>query len=137
MRNAADYLLHVKSLIVANPQVAQWTVVREEAQGDSGLFRYKLVLRGGSLLELFERFEVLQGNIQVIKYSFHWQHATGELIRRWDNAPHHPELHTAPHHLHDGFKDEVFPHPPVTAEKMLSMLAAGTAGENNPVLSDE
>lgn len=31
-------------------------------------------------------------------YSFHWQDQSGHLIRRWDNAPHHPNLNTFPHH---------------------------------------
>lgn len=34
------------------------------------------------------------------KYSFHWQNKNGDLIRRWDNAPHHPEIATFPHHVH-------------------------------------
>ncbi|MDF1550315.1 MAG: DUF6516 family protein [Bacteroidales bacterium] len=33
-------------------------------------------------------------------YSFHWQNKNGELIIRWDNAPHHRALATYPHHLH-------------------------------------
>ena len=35
-------------------------------------------------------------------YSFHWQSETGELIIRWDNAPHHPDILTFPHHVHTG-----------------------------------
>lgn len=71
MRDAADYLAHIKALIVMNPQVVHWTVVREEAQGDMGLFRYRLTLRDGSSLEIFERFRVvnvlLHGPIGVEK----------------------------------------------------------------------
>jgi hypothetical protein len=33
-------------------------------------------------------------------YSFHWQKETGELICRWDNAPHHKNIKTFPHHVH-------------------------------------
>ena len=33
-------------------------------------------------------------------YSYHWQRPNGEIIRRWDNAPHHPYLETYPHHIH-------------------------------------
>src|ERR1035437_7758596 len=36
------------------------------------------------------------------KYSFHWQNATGELLIRWDNSPHHKEIITFPHHKHIG-----------------------------------
>lgn len=34
------------------------------------------------------------------KYSFHWQDKSGELIIRWDNAPHFPQLTNFPHHKH-------------------------------------
>ena len=33
-------------------------------------------------------------------YSFHWQDEKGNLIIRWDNAPHHKHLKTFPHHKH-------------------------------------
>jgi hypothetical protein len=34
------------------------------------------------------------------KYSFHWQKKSGEMISRWDNAPHHTHISTFPHHRH-------------------------------------
>ncbi len=71
MRDAADYLTRIKALVVANPKVVRWSVVREEAQGEIGLFRYRLTLCDGSLLEMFEFFRIEEG-VQVIKYSFHW-----------------------------------------------------------------
>jgi hypothetical protein len=36
------------------------------------------------------------------KYAFHWQKSDGDLIVRWDNAPHFPKLSTFPHHKHTG-----------------------------------
>lgn len=36
----------------------------------------------------------------IKKYSFHWQDKDKNRIRRWDNAPHHPELENFPHHRH-------------------------------------
>jgi len=33
-------------------------------------------------------------------YSYHWQDKTGQLKIRWDNAPHHQNLKTFPHHKH-------------------------------------
>lgn len=85
MKDAADYLAYIKALIIANPYVVHWEVVREEDQGDIGLFRYKLKLRDGSLLEMFELFRIIEEGLQVVKYSFHWQAADGRLRRRWDN----------------------------------------------------
>jgi len=123
VRDAADYLAHVKALITLNPGVVHWTVVREEAQGDMGLFRYRLTLRDSSLLEMFERFKVGSERVQVAKYSFHWQEATGQLRARWDNAGHHPEAATHPHHVHKGTETNVLPHAQISAEELLTVVA--------------
>jgi hypothetical protein len=47
VNGAAEYLASLKARIVAHPRVVRWIVVREEAQGDQGLLRYRLMLRGG------------------------------------------------------------------------------------------
>ncbi len=122
MKSALEYLAHIRALIVSHPRIVHWTVIREEALGRSGLFRYRLSLDDGSTLEMFERFEVVGERVEVTKYSFHWQDASGRLRKRWDNAPHHPEVSTFPHHLHDGDESTVLPHAPVTAEEVLRMM---------------
>lgn len=127
MKDAAEYLAYVKALIVANAQVVRWAAVREVAQGDMGLLRYRLTLHDGGLLEMFERFQVVGGGIQVAKYSFHWQDVAGQLIKRWDNAAHHPELSTHPHHVHDGAEANVQSHGPISAEGVLALIAAEAA----------
>jgi hypothetical protein len=57
------------------------------------------------------RAEVIDGSVLYVreaffpnhsKYSYHWQTQTGELLLRWDNAPHHPEVPTHPDHKHEG-----------------------------------
>lgn len=124
MKDAAEYLAQVKALIVMNSQVLHWTAAREEAQGDTGLFRYKLMLRDGSVIEMFENFRIVQEAVKVTKYSFHWQDGAGGLRMRWDNAPHHPEVPTHPHHVHAGSEFNVMPHDPVSVEEILSIIAA-------------
>lgn len=124
MTNAGDYLAHIKALIVLNPQVAHWTIVREEEQGDRGLLRYRLTLKDNSLLEMFEFFIVTAAGVQVTKYRFHWQSADGQLQKRWNNAAHHPEIATYPHHVHDCTEENVLPHESMNAEKVLSTIAA-------------
>ena len=124
MNDAAEYLAFIKACIVAHPQVEQCLIVREEAQGDMGLLRYRLTLRGGDLLEMFERFQVVEGRVQVTKYSFHWQSVEGQLRQRWDNAAHHPEVTTRPYHVHDGAEDNVRPHAPISAEAVLTYIAS-------------
>lgn len=123
MKNATEYLGRVKALILVNPSIVHWETVREEAEGDIGLFRYRLQLHDDSLLEVLERFEVAEGDVNVTKYSFHWQDSDGRLRMRWDNAPHHPELPTHPDHLHVARDASVRPHASVDLETVLDIVA--------------
>jgi hypothetical protein len=54
------------------------------------------------------------------KYRYHLQDSEGASVSRWDNAPHHPEVSSFPHHIHDG--DEVKSSPPVTIPDVLDVL---------------
>jgi hypothetical protein len=128
VKDADDYLAHIKALIALNRQVVQWMIVREEAQGDLGLLRYRLTLQDGSLLEMFERFQLVEGRPEISKYSFHWQTANGELRKRWDNAAHHPEILTHPHHVHEGVEASVLPHNPTSAEEILASITSEVTG---------
>ena len=40
--------------------------------------------------------------MEKLRYVYHYQNASGEVIFRYDNAPHHPNLPTHPHHKHIG-----------------------------------
>ncbi|NBC47755.1 MAG: hypothetical protein GVY22_07170 [Gammaproteobacteria bacterium] len=62
---------------------------------DGCYFKLMIILTDGS--ELHSR-EYLDANER--DYSFHWQRADGQLISRWDNAPHHRAVATYPHHRH-------------------------------------
>ena len=35
-------------------------------------------------------------------YSFHYMTVRGDTVFRYDNARHYPEMHTFPHHKHEG-----------------------------------
>ena len=61
--------------------------------------KIKAILKNRSILYIRENWALDQ-----TKYSYHWQDSEGNLILRWDNAPHHPHLDTSPHHVHKGKK---------------------------------
>jgi len=54
------------------------------------------------------------------KYAYHWQDRKGNLIIRWDNSPHYPELKTFPHHKHVG--EKVIESTETTLEKVLEEI---------------
>ncbi len=122
MRNAADYLTYIKTLLISAPHITHFTTIREETQDKKGLLRYRASLDDGSLLEIFEFFEMKHDGVHVSKYSFHWQDRDGNLLKRWDNASHHPEITTHPHHIHIGAEDAVFPHAPATCDDIITHI---------------
>ena len=122
MSNATEYLLYMQSLILLEDTIAHWHVIREEDLANVGMLRYRLILQDQGLLEVFERFEIIQQQVVVTKYSYHWQDKDGKLIKRWDNAPHHPNIKTHPNHLHDGDETHVLPHTQLTLQDILNHI---------------
>lgn len=47
-------------------------IIREEAQTDKGLWRYRLKLTDGSFLEMFEFLTIESGQVEKITDSFHF-----------------------------------------------------------------
>ena len=129
MRDAAGYIDEIKSLLISLVFVADFEMLREETLGMTGLYRLRARLDGGSVLEMFEYFQVLEDQTTGVgKYSFHWQNSDGGLIRRWDNAPHHPEIPSFPNHVHHGATGEVSQSPPVSGVQILKMLEMSLDG---------
>jgi len=64
-------------------------------------FKATVELVDGSYLRINEVW--LNGELK--KYAYYWLTPTDVVIQGWDNAPHHPEINTFPHHTHK--KDEV------------------------------
>ncbi|MEB3190810.1 MAG: DUF6516 family protein [Snowella sp.] len=122
MTNADDYLAWIKSVILLCPVVINLTIVREETQSEQGLWRYRLVLKNNSLLEMFEFFSIESEQVNVVKYSYHWQTDDGKLVKRWDNAAHHPEITTYPHHLHDRSEDFVLDYNPLDIQQIIKIV---------------
>jgi len=89
-------------------------VVEEESVQ---LLRVRAEIIDGSLLHLREAIFP-----QTSKYSYHWQARTGELLMRWDNAPHHPEIPTYPDHKHEG--EQISSSARVSVEEVLAEIAA-------------
>jgi hypothetical protein len=59
-------------------------------------FKAVAELVDGSRLHINEVW--IEGNLH--KYAYYQVTLAGEIIQGWDNAPHHPEVNTHPHHLH-------------------------------------
>jgi len=104
-----EYLHQIEVLLSTSPAVRDVEIVRRFVR-DTDLekvlnYRYRIMLADGGFIEITERVLEVHGTLEMTKYRHHWQDGNGVLIKRWDNAPHHPTIDTFPHHLHDGAED--------------------------------
>ena len=67
--------------------------------------RIRVRFLSGYLLELNEAAIVEAGHIRHLGYRYHFQNGQNNLVFRYDNTPHFPEINSFPHHKH--LKDNV------------------------------
>ena len=72
----------------------------ERIDGSTVLLQGRIVFVNGAVLE-FKEFRSPDNH----DYRFHFMDSEEELIRRWDNAPHH-DVETFPDHVHLGGRVE-------------------------------
>ncbi len=92
------------------------------AEVDAGYIRIRVRLKNG---DLFEISEYVSGGLEVIdrkSYSYHWQTEEGQLIKRWDNAAHHPHVATHPFHVHAGSEPNVLASEVMTVFEVMEII---------------
>jgi len=99
--NARDYYSQIETTINDCPIVTHFSSDFDEIDLHIGYLKGKLELIDGSVLFFIEFVEIQNKVPNRLKYKYHWQSKNGDLIARWDNVPHHHEIDTFPHHMHD------------------------------------
>lgn len=95
----ADYFDEIEARFLGSPAISKYQILRREVTPTDGIIRIKADLSDASQGEFFEYVVEANKQIEIRKYSFHWQDQNGRLLKRWDNAPHHRE-YSSHHHLH-------------------------------------
>ncbi|MEL7663225.1 MAG: DUF6516 family protein [Methanosarcina mazei] len=118
--NFRDYYLKIESLLKECSLITHFSVDFEEITADAGSLKGNIELMNGSILHFFEFVEIHSNSPVLAKYRYQWQSPQGNPVKRWDNAPHHKELDTFPHHVHG--PEEVRPSPPVDLNSILEEI---------------
>jgi hypothetical protein len=74
----------------------------------NGLIRCRVVFWDDSYLDLYEVVNTELGYPVRVHYAYTYVRE-GQRVFRYDNAPHHPEIVTHPHHKHIGPSDRLAP----------------------------
>ena len=102
-----EYFRNLESQLSDLPYVDNLIRLEREIGIARGHIRLRGTLINDDTFEIFEYIRIIQNSIEVIRYSYHWQDSSNRLIRRWDNARHHPQIRTFPHHVHIGVEDNI------------------------------
>ncbi len=62
--------------------------------------RIRIRFKTGYLFELNEAAIVVAGQFKRLNYRYHFQDSQNNLVFRYDNTPHFPNLENFPHHKH-------------------------------------
>jgi hypothetical protein len=87
--------MEILKLLDGINRVKRYEIEDYKQWSDGFYYRLKAVFTDESVLFAKEYFDTDERN-----YAFHWQSKENILIMRWDNAPHHHEISTFPHHKH-------------------------------------
>ena len=99
--NLKSYLGQLQKSIETRKEInVQYFRAIETTPNQVGYLEGRLYFWDGSFLEFYEALSVRGVTLVRTDYAYHYQTADNDLIFRYDNAPHHPEISTHPHHKH-------------------------------------
>ena len=95
----AAYFSSIEKTIQQFTEVIDSVTTNKRNYNDSqGLISGINTFKDNSSLYFMELFDL--GLTDKVKYKYHYMTGENELIFRYDNAKHNPEIKTHPHHLH-------------------------------------
>ncbi|MBF0450661.1 MAG: hypothetical protein HQK75_08170 [Candidatus Magnetomorum sp.] len=104
----SEYLTNIKEYLLTHHVIHSFQIIRERSTLSDGHLRAKITFTNGDILEFSKYFHLtFTEKINIVTYSYHWTDKEHNLIVRWDNAPHFPELTNFPHHVHEGIENKV------------------------------
>ena len=92
-----EYVNRVVRFLKLHPMVKDVNVERRVVTGNRGYIRASVTFVNDS--QLWMR-EFVDDRLRKIGYAYHYQSIDGKLLFRYDNAPHHADAASFPHHKH-------------------------------------
>ena len=80
--------------------VVKYTMYKEQLSPNSGYIEGEILFINNSRLAYFEFYNLTESRVDCEKYRYQYMDSDNQLIFRYDNAPHHSELSSSPHHKH-------------------------------------
>jgi len=97
-----DYFLQIEARLREFPSIQSRVLTQKIYNHYQGYISGKIVFENGHSLEFAEVVDTEQKN--KVKYRYQYMDEKQSLIFRYDNAPHHKEVKSFPHHRHTPHK---------------------------------
>ena len=91
---------HIESAIRCSALVVTYNLAKVQLSATIGYIEGTIAFVDSSRLVFFEFLRQTEDGVQREKYRYHFMDGNEQLIFRYDNAPHHPEVGTFPDHKH-------------------------------------
>lgn len=121
-----DYLASVRRSLGRVGQLAE-PMLCLTSDDYNGLLRCRVVFWDGSFLDVYETVSTELGYPVRVHYAYTYLRE-GQRVFRYDNAPHHPEIVTHPHHKHIGPNDRLAPADQPSLSQVISEIQAWLDG---------
>ena len=114
--NIYDYFSSTERAIRSNVKIGavEEPLVCLASDDYNGLIRCRVYFWDGSFLDIYGVVSTGPGYPLRIHYAYAYL-PEGNPVFRYDNAPHHPEIETHPHHKHVGTAVVASPEPTLSA----------------------
>jgi len=118
------YLDEQYAVILAHSVVQTAELVKRTESSIDGFLRVRCRLDNSDFLEIAIHVALEESKVVQDSYRFQWMDSNqAVLYRRWDMAPHYPDLSGFPHHCHIGSETNVEPSVPMAVSAILDWLA--------------
>lgn len=94
------YFESLEKAIVKNPLVLLIDLYKTYTSPNTAYIKGEITFIDDSSLILFQHVRRKREEVDVTEYRFHYMDKDNILIFRYDNAPHHHEINSFPHHKH-------------------------------------
>jgi len=93
-------VMQIEDAIRRSALVVTYDLVKVQLSSSTGYIEGQVTFINNSRFVFFEFLRQTAAEVERDKYRYHFMNSDDQLIFRYDNAPHHPEIATFPHHKH-------------------------------------
>ena len=95
------FISDIEKIVGSSSIVLTSNIQKYYGPGDETVFlKGRITIIDSSTLEIAIFITESHGKLMIDKYRLHYMNAAGKMLFRYDNAPHHPEIASHPHHKH-------------------------------------